>query len=97
MRLYTEKLKTLCDWAIDNPDTQEAQVIRQIVADLDGGGPIGGLLHVLNHDLFTKVVSMLIDFRRSAFLGPYREVHAQARDLLGLDITPSPGDTIQAE
>ena len=86
MQLYKSKLKALCEWVDENPDSEQAEVIRKVIADLDGDGPIGGMLHKLDHDLFTKVTSTLIDFRRQAFMGPYREIHEEARQRVGVEI-----------
>jgi len=97
MQLYREKLNALCNWTLEHPDTPDAAVIRQVVADLDGDGPIGGMLHTLDHDLFTKVISMLIGFRRSAFTGPYQEVHAAAREALGVPINRASSGTADVE
>lgn len=97
MQRYAEKLNALCEWALEHPDAPGAAVIRQVVADLDGDGPIGGLLHTVDHDLFTKIISVLIGFRRSAYSGPYREVHAAARETLGFTACNAHCQTADAE
>lgn len=84
MSAYTDKLDDLCKFAQENPGTAGARAIRKVVADLEGDGPIGDTLHSVDNELFTKIIGVLIEFRKSGCREGFNSIHADARERLEL-------------
>lgn len=82
MTTYINKLDALCAWAEAHPGCGGTRAIRKIVMDLEGEGPIGELLHTLDAKLFSQVLDLFVEFRRSGRNQSFNSIHRAARQRL---------------
>lgn len=82
MSTYTDKLDELCNWALSNPGTAGARAIRKVITDLEGDGPVGEIMHSVDSELFTKIIGLLVEFRRTGCREPFNSIHHKARKRL---------------
>jgi hypothetical protein len=78
MNAYEEKLKEVVELAIRLKGTSGGEALHKIIMDLQGSGPIAGLLHTLDRNNFNLVMLTLMEFRRSGREVDFNELHWQA-------------------
>ena len=76
---YSQLLFDLCDWAAANPGTSATRPIWKVIMDLEGDGPIGGMLFSLDDRRFAQVVELLAEFRRTGRGEAFNSLHHTAR------------------
>lgn len=59
--------------------TGGGNALEKILLDLEGKGPIGGLLFSLDDYGFQIVIDLLIEFRKSGRSTPFNSLHEKAR------------------
>lgn len=82
MSMYTEKLDELVQIAKYNSGTSGRRALESVLRDLDGDGPVGELLHILETEVFVKVMSLFFEFRRTGQNEPFNSIHERARSAL---------------
>lgn len=85
MSAYTDKLDELCELAEQMPGTAGSRTIRKVIADLEGDGPVGDLLHSVDSELFIKIINTLVEFRKTGRSESFNSIHRNARERLGID------------
>ncbi len=78
MSIYQEKLNAICDEIESMPGTSGARALRSIVMDLNGDGPVGELLHSLDHERFEQVIDLFLEFKRTGRRESFNAIHAKA-------------------
>ena len=79
MSKYSQQLFDLCDWVAANPGTSAARTITKVIMDLEGDGPIGGMLFSLDDRRFAQVVALLAEFRCTGREEAFNALHHTAR------------------
>lgn len=79
MSKYSQQLFDLCDWAKANSGTSAARTIEKVIMDIEGDGPIGGILFALDDRRFAQVVALLAEFRRTGRAEAFNSLHHTAR------------------
>jgi hypothetical protein len=82
MSVYKAKLDAVVNAARSMPGTSGAAALRMVVMDLEGDGPIGGLLHSLDAKHFAMVIDLLQEFRKTGREDAFNSLHADARQRL---------------
>jgi len=83
MSIYQDKLDAVCSAIEAMPGTSGAAVLRSVVMDLEGKGPIGGMLFSLDAKHFAMVIDLLQEFRRSGREEGFNSLHSAARNRVG--------------
>lgn len=79
MSTYAQKLQAVCDEQKRLGDSSGGMTLKNIIMDLEGKGPIGGMLFSLDQENFAMVIDLLQEFRRTGRQTAFNNLHAAAR------------------
>lgn len=76
---YEMKLNTVIKQYQLIRGTSGGDTLEKILLDLEGNGPIGGLLFTLDNHGFQLVIDMLVEFTKSGRSTAFNSLHEKAR------------------